>query len=100
MTKTNLVMKGFILLTTLRSGSIIERHEGSHSRQELMQRNVAYWFVHHPWLSLLSYTTEDFLPRVGTSYSGMDPSTPITNQQTVPEVCLRLTFEGLSFSFN
>lgn len=38
------------------------------------------------WLSqLLSYTLQDNLPRDSTTYSGLDPSTSIINQENVPE---------------
>lgn len=78
---------------------MIKGYEGSHSRQKLMQRKVAYWLVLRDWLSLLSYTTQNYLPRVGTSYSGTDPSTSITNQETVPEVCLKASLWRMIFFF-
>jgi hypothetical protein len=43
-------------------------------KQELKQgpwRNAAYWSVSHGWLSLLSYTPQNQLPRGDTTHSGL-----------------------------
>jgi hypothetical protein len=45
-------------------------------RQELMQRTwwgVVYWFAPRGLLSLLSYKTQDYLPRDGTAHNGLGP---------------------------
>lgn len=46
--------------------------------------NAAYWLVPHGWLSLLSYTPEH-LPGGGSTHNGVDPPTPTTNQENVPQ---------------
>jgi hypothetical protein len=38
-------------------------------------------------LSLFSYTTQDYLPRGGTTHSGLGPPTSIINQDSVPHIC-------------
>jgi hypothetical protein len=45
-------------------------------KQELMQRpwrDVLYWLSSPGLLSLLSYTTQDYQPRDGTTHSGPSP---------------------------
>jgi hypothetical protein len=52
-------------------------------KQELMQRpwrDVLYWLASPGLLSLLSYRTQDYQPRDGTTHKGTSPPTPlITN---------------------
>lgn len=73
--------------------------QGRHSRQELTQRNVAYWLAPHAFLGLLSYTTQNYLPRGGTGHSAIGPSKSITNQETVPEISLKVNLEEAFFFF-
>jgi hypothetical protein len=45
-------------------------------KQELMQRpwrDVIYWLASPGLLSLLSYRTEDYQPRNGTTHKGISP---------------------------
>ena len=52
------------------------------SKQELMQRpwrDVAYWLASSGLLSLLSYRTQDYHPRDGTTYNGLGPTPLITS---------------------
>jgi hypothetical protein len=45
-------------------------------RQELMQRpwrDVTYWLASPGFLSLLSYRTQDYHPRDGTTHNGPSP---------------------------
>jgi hypothetical protein len=54
-------------------------------KQELMQRpwrDVTYWFASPGLLSLLSYRTEDYQPRDGTSHNG--PSHPWSLIEKMP----------------
>lgn len=55
----------------------------SRQRQELKQklwRSVAYWLAHPDLLVLLSYVSQDHLPKGDTAHSGLGPFTSITNQ--------------------
>lgn len=42
---------------------------------------MPYWLAPHDSLSLLSYTTQDHLPRDGTTHGGLGPSTSTVNQK-------------------
>jgi hypothetical protein len=45
-------------------------------KQELMQRpwrDVTYWLAYSGLLSVLSYRTQDYQPRDGTTYKGPSP---------------------------
>lgn len=53
----------------------------------------------HDLLGLLSYTTQNYLPRSGTGNRGIGPSTSITNQKNVPEICLKVNLEEAFFFF-
>jgi hypothetical protein len=62
------------------------QHRNSHRtgtwRQELMQRpwrGAAYWLASPGLLSLLSYRTQDYQPRDGTTHNGLGPPSLITN---------------------
>ncbi len=51
-------------------------------KQELMQRlwrDVIYWLASPGLLSLLSYRTQDYQPRVDTTHNGLGPPLLITN---------------------
>ena len=51
-------------------------------KQELMQkpwRDVPYWLAFPGLLSLLSYRTQDYQPRDGTTHNGPGPPALITN---------------------
>jgi hypothetical protein len=68
MTKKQLGRKGFVHLT-------LELKQVR--KQELMQRpwrDVPYWLASPGLLSLLSYRTQDYQPRDGTTHKG--PSHP------------------------
>lgn len=41
------------------------------------------------WLSLLSYITQNHLPRVGTAHIGLGPLTSVINQENTPQNALR-----------
>lgn len=43
---------------------------------------------------LFSYITQDPLPRDGTAHGSLAPSTPITNQENAPPVCLQESLIG------
>lgn len=45
------------------------------------KRNTAYWLASHGFVSQLSYTTLDHLPRAGTAASTLGPPLSITNQE-------------------
>lgn len=46
------------------------------------KKNTALWFATYGVFSLLSYSTEEHLPGVGTSHSGLDFPTHINNQSS------------------
>jgi hypothetical protein len=79
MTKKQLGRKGFIQLTLpyCCSSPRKSRLELKQVRkQELMQRpwrDVLYWLASTDLLSLLSYRTQDYQPRDGTSHKGPSP---------------------------
>jgi hypothetical protein len=57
-------------------------HREGTRRQDLMQRSwkgTAYWLVFPGLLSVLSYRTQDYQPRDGTTHNGLGPSSLITN---------------------
>ena len=57
-------------------------HRAGTWRQELMQRpwrDVTYWIASPGLLSLLSYRTQDYQLRVGTTHNGLGPPPLITN---------------------
>ena len=43
-------------------------------------KSVAYWLVPYGLLRLLSYRTQEHLPRGGPTSNGMDPPTTITKK--------------------
>ena len=49
--------------------------------------NAAYWPVPYGLLSLVSYSTQDHLPRDSTAHSEMGPPTSLINQENVPQAC-------------
>ena len=59
-------------------------------RVKLTTKNSHHnWFVPRGFPSLLSYTTQDHLPRSGAVHSGLSPSlTSIINPENAPQVCL------------
>jgi hypothetical protein len=69
MTKKQLGRKGFIWLTLPQFQSGLELKQVR--KQELMQRpwrDVLYWLASPGLLSLLSYRTQDYQPRVCSTY--------------------------------
>jgi hypothetical protein len=79
MTKKQLGRKGFIRLT-LPCCCSSPRKSGLELKQvreqELMQRpwrDVSYWLASPGLLSLLSYRTQDYQPRDGTTHKGHFP---------------------------
>lgn len=55
-------------------------------------RSAVYWFTSHGLFSLLSYTTQGHLPRVGTTYRGLGSPTSISNQENARQTCLLTSF--------
>ena len=53
-------------------------------------RSIAYWLAHHNLGSLLSYRTQNYQPRHGTTHNGLDPPPPITNLKNALQACLQL----------
>jgi hypothetical protein len=69
-------------------------------RQELMQRpwrDVTYWLASPGLLSLLSYRTQDYQPRGGTTNNGLGRALPslITNWENA----LQLHLRGISSTY-
>jgi hypothetical protein len=79
MTKKPLGKKGFIRLTLPHCCSSPRKSELELKQvreQELMQRpwrDVPYWLASPGLLSLLSYKTQDYQPRDGTTHKGPFP---------------------------
>lgn len=58
-------------------------------------RNAAHWIGPHGWSSLVSYTAQDHLQRVGTAHRGLGSSpTSIINQENVPQACPQANLVG------
>ena len=73
--------------TTLRSHSGTEEVRLGAWRQELKQkpwRNTAHWLALNGLLPILSYVTQDHLPRIGTNHSELGLPTSIINQENIP----------------
>jgi hypothetical protein len=69
------------------SGQGAWRQEEKQWRQQAAaMKGAAYWLASPGLLSLLSYTTQNHLPRGGSPYSGLGLSTLI-NQENVPQTC-------------
>lgn len=89
-TKSNLEEKGFLSLTSRRE--VRAETQGGAWRQEVKQRprgTVLCWFAVRGLLSLLSYPSQDHLPRGGTVHSGLSPPIPIINQENDTQACLQ-----------
>jgi hypothetical protein len=91
MTKCNLRKKGHSQVHTLSGREIKAGTQLRARRQELKQRPLrlltAYCLVPHCLPSLLSYTTQDHLPRTGPSYNELGPLILITNQKSTLKAC-------------
>jgi len=71
-------------------------------KQELMQRprrDVTYWLASPGLLSLLSYRTEDYQPRDGTTHNGLGPPQLITNWENALQLSLMKPFLQLRLLF-
>lgn len=78
MTESSLGKKGFISPFSSTLQSVIEGRLGRTTRQKLMLkpgRNAVHWHAHPAFL----YATQDHMPRVGTTHSGLRPPTSIMN---------------------
>ena len=53
---------------------------------------AAYWLASPGLLSLLSYRTQIYQPKDGTTYNGLPPSTLITNLENVLQLDLMEAF--------
>lgn len=49
----------------------------------------SYYLVPRGLLSLLSHTTKNHVPRVGTAANGLASTTSIINQENAPQTCLQ-----------
>ena len=78
MTGSTLERRGFM---SVHSCSPSRREVGSGGTEAETMEVAAYWLAPHGLLSLLSYITQDHLPRDGTAHSGLSPPTPIINQE-------------------
>jgi hypothetical protein len=64
-------------------------------RKELMQkswRGAAYWLAPYGLFSLLSYRTQDRLPRDGSTHNGRGPLPSFTNKENALQLDLRKAF--------
>lgn len=71
--------KGFVCLTLdvtscylRKSGQALKA--GTGKQEQKRRRSAAYWLALHGFLSLLSQTTQDHLPRAGSSHDMLAPS--------------------------
>ena len=65
-----------------------QRQDRSHGRMLLIG------LLAHSFFNLLSYRTQDHLPRDGTAHSGLGTPTSTTNQENVPQASLQLHLTG------
>lgn len=56
--------------------------QSSRLEQEHVQ-NIDFWLAPHGLPSLLSYVTQDHLPKGGSTHSGLNPPTSIINEENV-----------------
>jgi hypothetical protein len=64
-------------------------------KQELMQRpwrDVSYWFASPSLLSLLSYRTQDYQSRDGTTHNGLGPLLLVTDWENTLQLALMQAF--------
>jgi hypothetical protein len=76
MTKKQVVVERVYSAYTFHIAVHRQRKSGLELKQELMQRpwrDVPYWLVSPGLLSLLSYGTQDYQPRGGTTHKGPSP---------------------------
>jgi len=67
-------------------------------RQELIQkpwRGIAYWLAPHGLFSLLSYRTQDYLPRDGITHKGLGPPSLVANWENDVQLDLMEVFAQL-----
>ena len=60
--------------------------------------NASFWLAPRGLLSLLSYSTPAHQPTGGITHCGLDPLTPITNQENSPQACPQANRVGNIFS--
>jgi hypothetical protein len=83
MTKTDIGRKRFISAHLPQAKSIMKRNQDKNSKQKAPKhrpwKNTAYWVVLRGVLSLLSYKSQYYLPRCGTTHCKQGFPTSITN---------------------
>lgn len=86
-------------LIAYHQGKPREELQGRTRRQELKQdpqttrgMALAHWLDVHGLFSLLSYTTQDYLPKKGITHSVLGPPTSIIDQENAPQICLQATW--------
>jgi hypothetical protein len=80
MTKMQVGEEGVLLSLNFQIAVHHQRRSGLELKQvrirELMQgswKNVSYWLASPGWFSLLSYRTQDYQPRDGTTHNVLSP---------------------------
>ena len=97
MTKSKLGRKGFIRLTLPHSSSSLKGSEQEFRQDRDLEvgtdaeamRGTAFWLAPYGLLSLLSYRTQDHMPRDGTIHSVLYSPPSITKYENTVQACLQ-----------